>query len=344
MKKKRPARAAARTLFFLFFPVVAGVFHSGAMAQERREEPWVASIYFENDLFTGTDRNYTNGIKLSVLSPDLEKFEDSGITGSLLKVSDWLPFINRPDLRRKVELAMGQNIYTPADTSRHDLIVDDRPYAGWSYFSTAFHAGAENFLHTFEIQVGIVGPESFAAETQKAVHDLRGLPRPNGWEHQLKNEPGIALIYERKWRLPEEPGIGWDVDSVIHLGMAIGNVHTYANAGIEVRWGWNLPENFGVSLIRPAGSTGFSHGKNFTVYLFGAADGRAVARDIFLDGNTLAHSHSVTRKPFVADLAAGAAATYRNIKISWAQVLRTREFDGQPDDHSFGAVTISCFF
>ena len=26
---------------------------------------WTQSIYFENDLFAGTDQNYTNGVKLS---------------------------------------------------------------------------------------------------------------------------------------------------------------------------------------------------------------------------------------------------------------------------------------
>jgi len=38
------------------------------------------------------------------------------------------------------------------------------------------------------------------------------------------------------------------------------------------------------------------------MYLFAFVDGRAVGRDIFLDGNTFTDSHSVTRKTFVGDL------------------------------------------
>ena len=38
---------------------------------------WTFSLYFENDLFADTDRRYTNGIKLSWVSPDLSDYRDS---------------------------------------------------------------------------------------------------------------------------------------------------------------------------------------------------------------------------------------------------------------------------
>ena len=33
-----------------------------------------------------------------------------------------------------------QNIYTPGDISRTDLVPDDRPYAGITYGGVGFHA------------------------------------------------------------------------------------------------------------------------------------------------------------------------------------------------------------
>jgi hypothetical protein len=91
-------------------------------------------------------------------------------------------------------------------------------------------------------------------------------------------------------------------------------VQTYANAGGTLRFGLNLPSDFGVQLARP-GSVGGSPtddldprvalDRNFSLFGFGTADGRAVARDIFLDGNTFRTSRSVTKRPFVADLGAG---------------------------------------
>lgn len=325
---------------------LAAVAHS--QAADEGELPWTLNVYFENDLFSGTDSNYTNGVKISLISPDLVTFVDSG------KLPDWsleyiykLPFINDPDpaLRHRVEFSLGQNMYTPADISRSDLIVDDRPYGGWTYFAAAFHTKSSEQMDTIELQLGMVGPVSFAKETQKAVHDLRDLDQPNGWDNQLKNEPGLAAIYERKWKIDPFVSRGtFAIDAITHLGCSLGNVATYANSGFETRLGWNLPDDFGVSLIRPAGNTGFSVRQQPGGYLFAGVNGRAVVRDIFLDGNTFADSHSIDKKLFVADLGGGAAIYLKQCKLTWTQVLRTREFDGQPDNHSFGSLILSFFY
>lgn len=337
-----PLLAALPLCFFCLVPATL------SRAAEEPIVPWTVNVYFENDLFSGTDRNYTNGVKVSLISPDLVSFVESG------KLPEWslryiykLPFINDPDptLKHKVEFSFGQNMYTPADTSRSDLIVDDRPYAGWTYVGAAFHTKNSKRMDTIELQLGLVGPDSFAEETQTAVHDLRDLERANGWEHQLKNELGLAAIYERKWQLAPFFSRGaFGVDAITHLGCALGNIATYANTGFETRLGWNLPDDFGVSLIRPAGNTGFSARQRPGGYLFVAVNGRAVLQDIFLDGNTFAHSHSVDKKPLVADLAGGAAIYLKQFKLTWTQVLRTKEFDGQPDNHSFGSLILSFLF
>jgi len=331
---------------FLFVLFWVAFLPANAGAGEEEENPWTLSVYFENDLFNGTDSNYTNGVKASIISPDLKSFVESG------NLPEWslayikrLPFINRPERSRRVEFSLGQNMYTPSDTSRYDLIVNDRPYAGWTYFGAAFHSKSRVMMDTVEFQLGLVGPESFAEETQKAIHDFRNLQRPNGWDHQLKNEPGLAVIYERKWRLPIVPVESRsNFDAITHAGCALGNVYTYVNSGLEVRMGWNLPEDFGVSLIRPAGNTRFSTVQGQGAYLFGAVNGRAVLQDIFLDGNTFAHSHSVAKETLVADFAGGLAIYFKSFKITVTQVMRTREFKGQPKKHSFGSLTISFFY
>ena len=47
------------------------LFSGQAGADTANDNPWAHSFYFENDLFTGTDSNYTNGVKYSLISPDL---------------------------------------------------------------------------------------------------------------------------------------------------------------------------------------------------------------------------------------------------------------------------------
>ena len=47
-------------------------------AQELREA-WTVLLYFENDLFYGEDRYYTNAVQLRVISPDLATFANSDV-------------------------------------------------------------------------------------------------------------------------------------------------------------------------------------------------------------------------------------------------------------------------
>jgi hypothetical protein len=262
-----------------------------------------------------------------------------------------IPFIGKSThhYTHKVEFSLGQNMYTPSDTKKFELIENDRPYAGWTYVSTSYHRKNEakeimRFMDTVEIQVGIVGPESYADETQKLVHKLRDLNPPNGWDNQLKNEPGLVIIFERKWLFHPVDTEKFGYSAITHTGAALGNVHTYLNAGLELRLGWNIPGDFGVSLIRPAGSTRLDIGDRLMIFAFGAVNGRAVARDIFLDGNTFTDSHSIGKNNFVADIAAGLAVNYKRFIITWTQVRRTKEFKGQENEHSFGAVAVSYSF
>jgi len=315
---------------------------------ESAENLGTFNLYFENDCFADADQGYTNGVKLSWISPDLTDYAKSGrLPGWSLPLIRRLPFINEPGLQRNVALSIGQNIYTPKDLSRASLIEDDRPYAGWTYFGIGLHSKNECRLDSMEIQLGMVGPASFAEQTQKFVHnqDL------NGWDNQIKNEPGIALVYERKGRYLYSGDVGeFGFDLIPHLGGALGNVYTYANAGMEARLGWNIPRDFGTSLIRPSGDSNsplnsqennVSRDQGFGLYVFATSDGRAVLRDIFLDGNTFTDSHSVDKKHFVADLGLGIGLSIHRLKLCYTHVLRTKEFTGQEDNKVFGSLILS---
>lgn len=352
MSRKMKLNKNLMMVYLVTFCLLFTVRVSAEEEKKIEEKSWTFSFYFENDLFADTDQNYTNGVKLTWISPDLTRYAESEQLPEWgLKIVRCLPFINEPGFQRNIGFSVGQNMYTPEDISRSDLIEDDRPYGGWLYFGAAFHSKNDRRLDSMEIQVGMVGPASFAEETQTFVHRLRDIQIPQGWDNQIKNEPGLAVVYERKWRamVMGRPG-GMGFDAIPHLGATLGNVYTYANAGVELRLGWNLPVDFGTSLIRPAGDTNAPAGSGdlrlsgwneFGVHLFGALNGRAVLRDIFLDGNTFRDSHSVDKKPFVGEAVAGVSVIYGRFKLSYAQVFQTKFFDIQKDNHSFGAISIS---
>ncbi len=323
-----------------------------AVPVERARRAGVFTIYFENDWFGGTDENYSNGVKLSWLSADLTDWGQTGWRHSFLSA---LPFVNRPGTQKNFGFSIGQNMYTPQDTGASVPDPDDRPYAGWSYVEFSFVSKDTVRADIVSIQLGIVGPSSGAEALQDMIHEWIDDEKAQGWDYQLEDEPGINLIYERRYRLASR--LLWDsvgVDLIPHGGFSLGNVQTYANLGATARFGLNLPSDFGVALAR-GGAIGaspiddldprVSPERAASLFLFIGAEGRAVARDIFLDGNTWKDSASVDKEPLVADLMAGFGLIAGRWQLTGTFVHRTKEFETQPDPWShFGSLTLSVAF
>lgn len=310
---------------------------SGAAEEAERG---TLSLLFENDLFYDTDRHYTNGVRASWLSgPD-------GTPSWAASAARWFPLFPDGGIVR-TSYAIGQNMYTPADIALRDPPLDDRPYAGWLYGSIGLIAETGRQLDQLELTLGVVGPASLAAQTQKFIHKITDSQEPRGWDTQLKNEPGVVLTYQRSWRgFVSESVSGFAFDATPHAGGALGNVFTYANAGLTLRFGQRLPLDYGPPRIQPSlpGSGFFVPQDDFGWYLFAGVEGRAVARNIFLDGNTFRDSRSVDKKPLVGDLQLGIALTWHNVRLSYTHVLRTREFETQGKADDFGAFSLSVRF
>jgi hypothetical protein len=324
-----------------------------AFSQQQPLRPFKRfTLHWENDVFARTDRDYSNGLKLT-WSTDVgvNSAETENLPGFIYAIADLLPRVNDPRAHRAMSIFLGQNIYTPEDTKSPNLIEKDRPYAGYAYTGVGFLARKDHRLDVWEIDAGIVGPLSFAEDTQNWVHQVIHSSKARGWDHQLKNEPGLDVIRETKWRIwSRDFAGGLGADLIPHLGWRLGNISIYGNTGAELRLGWQLPGNFGTCPIRPGCNIGDPNsdgiGESYSPPRFGAqiflaADGRYVLRNIFLDGNTLTDSHSVDKKPFVADLMAGIGVQYQGLKFTYAYVYRTPEFEEREEPLLFGAVTLS---
>lgn len=322
-----------------------------AVPVERARAAPVFTLYFENDYFGGEDQNYTNGVKLSWVTGDLTRWGDDGWRRTFLEA---LPFVNEPDTQKNLGFALGQNIYTPQDT---DLVIpdpDQRPYAGWTYLEFSFISKTEHVMTTVAIQLGIVGPHSYAEDTQRIVHEWINDEVPRGWASQLEDEPGVNLIFERKWRFDARAlGNLVGADFLPHIGASLGNVQTYANAGGTLRLGFNLPSDFGIDLIRGGSAVStpvngedprVAAKRRWSFFAFGGVDGRVVARDIFLDGNTFRDGPSVDKEPFVGDAFYGIGVVLGTWQLTYKEVVRTREFKGQDNESYFGSVALSKAF
>lgn len=313
-----------------------------------------ATLYFENDLFGGTDQFYTNAVQLSLVSQDLHEWAESReIPDELDSLLASLPFAGEPDALYNVSLTLGQHIYTPSDTQVRSLRENDRPYAGWLYSGLGLHAKKGDTLDTIQLALGVVGPMAQGETAQNEVHSLRNIKTAKGWDNQLHNELGMTLTWERAWRLTNTlaENTGWAWGIIPHIGMTVGNVLTQANAGGELRFGMHLPADFGTSGIRPGAgvSAPTENGdprlhKGVGAYLFLGTDVRAVARNIFLDGNTFTDSPHIAKKSIVADISGGVAFLLHNWRLSYTHIYRTEEFHEQDRAQHFGSVQVAWTF
>jgi hypothetical protein len=303
-------------------------------------EVGTVSFVLENDLFYNLDRHYTNGVEAAWTS-------GKAAPAWALGAAAWVPLFPEERLVRTV-YRVGQAMFTPDDIEVADPPPGARPYAGWLYASIGLIAESERRLDQLQLTAGVIGPLSLAEPSQKLVHRITGAAQPRGWDTQLKNEPGLVVSYQRSWRsFLSERVAGFGVDVTPHVGGALGNVYTFADAGLTVRLGRHLPRDYGPPRIEPGvpGSGFFVPAERwFGWYLFAGVSGRAVARNIFLDGNTWQDSRSVDRELFVGDLQFGLAATLGDARLTYTHVLRTREFDGQDGGDQFGALAVSWRF
>lgn len=327
--------------------------HAGDKPPQDRQ---TLTFRFENDLFAQTDKQYTNGMALTWLSPDLTKFrDDRRIPSWAHSLIEHLPLINEPGFQRNISLSLVQKMYTPEDIHRSDLVADDRPYAGITTFAIGLHCKNSRRMDTIEIDLGIIGPHSYADEVQKVIHELTGSPQPRGWEHQIGDEPIFNLFYERKWRWASlRYREDYSGDMISHVGAGLGNAYIGANSGLQLRFGYHLPQDFGTYVIRPGTETGapldtsdprlYQNRRRFGVHLFGGIDGRAVVRNIALDGNTCKDSHRVEKEPLVADFIIGVGVLIQRFKITYAYVVPTREFKLEKSTHIYGSISASYSF
>ncbi|MDB6053182.1 MAG: hypothetical protein JWN25_705 [Verrucomicrobiales bacterium] len=316
----------------------------GAVGSELRTNTVPGAVFTfteENDLFIKTDRHYTQGLKFSYL------FEDDFVPHWLANASDKLPAFGLHTDHHKMGFAIGQNIFTPADLKTSAPILDDRPYAGWLYGSMIFQRrgtfiGTVPTLDNYELSLGVVGPASFAEDAQKKVHQIRGLDIPQGWDNQLRTEPGLMVRYTRLWLF--RAGEEFSADAIPDVGFALGNIGTFANAGVTFRLGYHVPTDFGPAIIdAPAADSGVDR-KKWGAYVFTGVDGKAVGYNEFLDGTLFRSSQSVDRNILVGEARAGAVFVLKTCEISYTYVVRSHEFHQQKQNDIFGSLSLKFRF
>ena len=315
-----------------------------APAAKAPEDKGSLTFLLENDLFYDLDRHYTNGVELAWSPAVGDTPAWAGRTAARLP---GFP----ADGAVRVAYALGQSLYTPDDITVKNPPKNAQPYAAWLHASVGLLSERNGRRDQIALSLGIVGPAALGEITQKTVHRIVGSPQPKGWDTQLDDEPAVLLLYQRSWRQARGRGRGgyFAYDFTPHLSGALGNVFTYADLGAVARFGHELPDDYGPLRIQPSlPGTGFRQGKargtGFGWYLFGGVEGRAVIRNIFLDGNSFGDSRSVDKRTLVSELQVGLAVAWRDVSLAYTHVWRSAEFRSQDAYDEFGAISLSLRF
>lgn len=303
------------------------------------------SLSVENDsLGGGTDQYYTSGVRLTYFNVNTQ------VPRVFETLDDDVPGVDINETTSTF-YSIGHNIYTPEDISIEQNQSKDRPWAAFLYGSVGMVTALNHHIDELEATIGVVGPEALGKPIQRFVHNhvITSATNPRGWDNQLKFEPGLILSWDRRWPTLLAYDVGdYRFRAVPNVNLSLGNIYTYAGTGVMFTFGpykgylQDTPPR-----VRPAppGSGYFEvPDQDWSWYTFAGADGRAMARNIFLDGNTFEDSPSVDKKTFVGDLTAGLALAIGDYRLTYSVNMRSKEFYGQDDTSVFGALTLTTKF
>jgi len=305
-------------------PAAFAVLLSGAAAADTH----LVSLTIDNDFFAGLDEHYTSGIQASFLA-------------------DIAPARCLPPLRWSADeqalLALGQRIYTPANTDAAVPNPNDRPYAGWAYLMADVRTRADTVMDHVSVTVGLVGPGSGGRRVQDWFHRSTSEGLSHGWDKQLRNEPTLMVGFERAWPAVATFALGGQSgDLALRAGATAGTPFTYAATGAVLRFGRHLPADLPSNHISLAPSVdGFRGASRFGWYAWTGLEARLVARNLFIQGNTFRSGPGAGMKRYGLDGAAGIVAAWPAVRVGFTLVRRGREFDGQGGHDKYGQLAIS---
>lgn len=321
------------------------------------------TLYFDNDLFGGDDKDYTNGIRLSWISDDRPVERLGGVQRNLRRFSGddesygvfrrVTGFKDPTKIHYNYGFSLTQLMFTPEDPLPRVQPPGQRRYAGWLGLGFSLHVKDEHILNSVEFTVGMIGPNSLAEESQDIIHDLRDIDKFNGWEDQVPNEvtADISFVQKRRADFIEVERGAFRIDGLTEWGVRLGTFRTEAHLGGFFRAGYNLPPDFSDPRLS---STAYSHRYfggggdyrgHWSIYTLFGATVRGVAHDATLDGPVFRDFDTGNhREPFIAEAFCGLGIRYRSVELSYVHTWRTEEYREQDEPADFGTVAIRLKF
>ena len=222
-------------------------------------------------------------------------------------------------------LALGQSMYTPMNIQTTENQIGDRQYAGYLYLEGNYRRTPLEF---YALQIGFIGENSYAHETQDFVHKVLDCKKPLGWDNQIEGHGIEAELIAKKmfWLYHND----WYYLTPVLTGSA-GSVNVIGSVGLFQYFalgGYTPGYDTGLPVVEVRGASPFKS------YLMMGVDCDFVAYNYFLD----ADESTVDKKPVVAEALVGIGCTWHGFGVDFSYCLRSKEYDQQRNLAHFGIV------
>lgn len=286
-------------------------------------------VVTENDLYTSSknDQYYTNGLEVFYR---------------------YLSKKNKPQLLKKInQIRLGQYMYSPRSIYKNDEEMFDRPFAGYlfgEFGNTNFYTN-QAVLKKY-VQIGYVGPNSFANEVQSGTHRLFHYKAFEEWDYQIKNI--LAIQTYAMFAKPFFSGIKSErIDFQWQSEAKLGTVFTSLSTGFVTR--------IGIKKLVPLSDSNFYGASLSTAgrpvesefYFYMAPSFNYQIYDATIEGSLFNDNSPVTFdiRPFRFNGEAGLRYRTNNLNLSYAFVYRGKELKSDRNMGFFyGSIGISYLF
>ncbi len=294
------------------------------LAAQRR--PAEAGVVSDNDLYVSTvsDKYYTAGFEF------FYRFLNKASTDDVKKITD---------------LRVGQYIFNPRTRQAADPARIDRPFAGYLFAEAGKGYFRERSVLKWYGQVGVVGPDAFAEETQKAIHFLFGYKRVYGWEHQVRNAWAAQLGGSYARTLSAGPRFDVNFQAEAYAGTVLSGARVGFLSRISL-WG-DLKTLSASNLYDGALSADPAAYSDHELYFYISPNFKYQGHDATIEGSLFDNDSPVVFdvKPFLFSGEAGFKYRRNRWSVTYAFLYHTKEVRNSPNNmgHYYGSIVVSKF-
>ena len=275
---------------------------------------------YDNDYFTATDKNYTQGYSFELVSPYFKTNP----------ANYW--FLKPKNSETKYGLTVEHIGFTPANYSTSEILYGDRPFAAAIFLkSTAIATDTVQKTRLVStLNLGFIGQGAFGKEMQVGIHEATKNVIPMGWHNQIRND--LVLNYEINFEKQL-----FRYSNLFSLqatsNAKLGTLFTNASLGLNATFG-----------IINSPFTSYKNKNKWQIYFFTHAWATAVGYDATLQGGLFNKTSPYTLSSseierFTAQTHYGFILQTKSVYWEYFQTVHTREFR-TGDAYKWGGIKI----